>query len=215
VGPLGVFATSGVGDLTAVESMTTEFSLTTPRLRLRPWCDADRASFAAMSAHPDVMAYLTPMPVREMSDAWIDRQRAHQAAHGFCFWATELRETREFIGSVGLVRVRYSAHFTPAVEVGWRLAKRFWGRGYAPEAGAAALRFGFESLGLEEIVAVTTPSNTNSQRVMSKLGMTRDPADDFDHPLVAEGDPLRRHVLFRVRRDACVGRRGAVPSWPA
>lgn len=179
-----------------------EFSLTTPRLRLRPWRDVDRAPFALMSANPDVMAYLTPMPARELSDAWIDRQCAHQAAHGFSFWATELRETGEFIGSVGLVRVRYSAHFTPAVEVGWRLAKRFWGRGYAPEAGAAALRFGFDSLGFEEIVAITTPSNTNSQRVMGKLGMTRDPADDFDHPLVPEGDPLRRHVLFRLRRDA-------------
>lgn len=181
--------------------MTMEFALTTPRLRLRTWRDADRPAFAAMSADPDVMAYLTPMPARELSDAWIDRQRAHHAAHGFCFWATELRESGEFIGSVGLAHVRYSAHFTPAVEVGWRVARRFWGRGYAPEAAAAALRFGFRNLALEEIVSVTTTRNANSQRVMVKLGMTRDPAGDFDHPGVAEGDPLRRHVLFRLARD--------------
>lgn len=178
-----------------------EFTLTTPRLRMRAWRDADRTAFAAMSADPEVMAYLRPMPTRVASDAWIDRQHAHQAAHGFCFWASELRETGEFVGAIGLVHVRYDAHFTPAVEVGWRVARRFWGRGYAPEAATAALRFGFGTLGLREIVAVTTPRNANSQRVMVKLGMTRDAADDFDHPLVPEEDPLRRHVLFRMRGD--------------
>jgi RimJ/RimL family protein N-acetyltransferase len=181
--------------------MTMEFALNTPRLRLRTWRDADRPAFAAMSADPDVMAYLTSMPSREISDAWIDRQRAHQAEHGFCFWTTELRETGEFIGAVGLLHVRYAAHFTPAVEVGWRVAKRFWGRGYAPEAAAAALLFGFEKLGLQEIVAITAARNANSRRVMIKLGMTRDPADDFDHPLLPADHPLRRHVLFRLGPD--------------
>ena len=172
------------------------------RLVLRPWRDSDRAPFAAMSADPEVMAHLVPMPARALSDAWIDRQSAHQAAHGCCFWATELRDTGEFIGAVGLVHVRCAAHFTPAVEIGWRLAKRFWGRGYAPEAAAASLRFGFDVLGLDAIVAITTPKNMNSQRVMRKLGMTRDPADDFDHPLAPEASPLRRCVLYRLGRAA-------------
>lgn len=196
--------------------MTAEFALVTPRLRLRPWRDADRAPFAEMSADPEVMAHLPIMPERALSDAWIDRQCAHQAAHGFCFWAAELCDTGEFAGSIGLVHVRYTAHFTPAVEVGWRLAKRFWGRGYAPEAAEASLRFGFEHLGLDEIVAITTPENANSQRVMRKLGMTRDPADDFDHPLAPPDAVLRHCVLFRLSRGAwSAGRRPGLASLPA
>ena len=178
--------------------MATEFSLSTPRLRLRSWREADRAPFAAMSADAEVMAHLMPMPARERSDAWIDRQCTHQAAHGCCFWAAELRETGVFIGSIGLRYVSYTAHFTPAVEIGWRLARCFWGQGYAPEAAIASLRFGFEALGLNEIMAITTPQNTNSQRVMHKLGMTRDAADDFDHPLAPDGHRLRRCVLYRL-----------------
>jgi RimJ/RimL family protein N-acetyltransferase len=147
------------------------------------------------------MQYLMPFPAREASDAWIDGQQDHLAKDGFCFWAVELAESAEFIGAVGLLRVGYEAHFTPAVEVGWRLARKFWGQGYAPEAAEAALRFGFEYRHLREIVAMTVPMNVNSQRVMTKIGMSRDPADDFDHPLVPEGHPLRRHVLYRLSRN--------------
>ncbi|HEY1930977.1 MAG TPA: GNAT family N-acetyltransferase [Acetobacteraceae bacterium] len=176
-------------------------------MHLRSWQDADRAPFAAMSADLDVMAHLIPMPTREMSDAWIDRQQAHQAAHGFCFWAVEHRETGDFIGSIGLRHLPYTAHFTPAVEIGWRLATRFWGQGYAPEAAAASLRFSFDTLGIDEIVAITTPQNINSQRVMHKLGMTRDADDDFDHPLTPQGHPLRRCVLYRLGRGAWLAAR--------
>ena len=147
------------------------------------------------------MKYLMPFPAREASDAWIDRQQDQLAKDGFCFWAVELTESAEFIGAVGLLRVGYETHFTPAVEVGWRLARKFWGRGYAPEAAEAALQFGFEGRKLGEIVAMTVPMNVNSQRVMMKVGMSRDPADDFDHPLVPEGHPLRRHVLYRLSRN--------------
>ena len=174
----------------------------TERLIMRPWQDEDRAPFAALSADPDVMRHLRPMPTRAESDAWIDRQIGFQEAHGICFFATVLRATGAFVGSIGLMRVPYDAHFTPAVEVGWRLARDHWGQGYAPEAAAASLRYGFKDLALPEIVANTAPSNANSQRVMVKLGMSRDPNDDFDHPNVAQGNPLRRQVLYRLTREA-------------
>ena len=175
--------------------------LLTPRLRLRPWTDADREPFAAMSLHPGVKAYLLSIQSRADSDAWIDRQMAHQAEHGFCFWAAEMRDGGTFVGSVGLLRPSYDAHFTPAVEVGWRLAPAFWGQGLAPEAAEASLRHAFEVLGLAEVVATTVPANANSRRVMAKLGMTYDPADDYDHPRTPEGHPFRRAVLYRLRRE--------------
>ena len=174
--------------------------LATRRLVLRPWQDTDRQPFADLSADPEVMRYLIPLPTRQASDAWIDRQTAHLLAHGFCFWAVELAVSRVFIGAVGLLHVGYQAHFTPAVEVGWRLARIFWGHGYAPEASEAALRHGFEHLRLHEIVANTVADNVNSQRVMMKLGMSRNPADDFDHPHVPQGHRLRRQVLYRLTR---------------
>lgn len=105
------------------------------------------------------------------------------------------------MGAAGLLRIGYKAHFAPAVEVGWRLARRFWGKGYAPEAARAAITFGFDRLGLQEIVANTVPHNSNSHRVMEKLGMAYDPADDFDHPLVPADSPLRRQVLYRLSRE--------------
>ena len=181
--------------------------LHTQRLLLREWRDADREPFAAMSADADVMRFL--MPIAD-SDAWIDRQRQHQADHGICFWPVALAQSGEFIGSVGLVHVPYRTHYTPAVEVGWRLARRFWGQGYATEAAEAALRFGFERLGLREIVANTAVDNAASQGVMLRLGMSRDPADDFDHPRVPEGHRLRRQVLYRLAADRwCTLRAGA------
>ena len=173
-----------------------------PRVLLRQWQEADRGPFAALSADPEVMRFLMPMPSRAASDAWIDRQAASQVDHGMAFWAAELAETGAFIGAVGLLRVRYAAHFTPAVEVGWRIARAFWGQGLAPEAAGAAIGWGFGHLGLDAVVANTVPGNRNSRRVMEKLGMSRDPADDFDHPLVPEGHPLRRQVLYRLRRPA-------------
>lgn len=153
-----------------------------------------------MSADPEVMAYLLAFASPQAITNWINRQQAHLAANGFCFWVIESKETGEFMGAAGLLRISYQAHFTPAVEVGWRLARRFWGQGYAPEAARAALQFGFEQLGLAEIVANTVASNHKSRRVMEKLGMSNDPADDFDHPLVPEDNPLRRQMLYRLPR---------------
>lgn len=119
---------------------------------------------------------------------------------GWGLWAVEVVGGAPFVGFVGLNEPEFEAHFTPCVEVGWRLAREHWGRGYAPEAARAALDHGFDVLGLDEIVAFTPPANVNSQRVMQKLGMTHDPADDFDHPNLPPGHPLRRHVLYRVGR---------------
>jgi ribosomal-protein-alanine N-acetyltransferase len=159
-----------------------------------------------MSTDPQVMEHLLPFASPEAVDAWIDRQLAHLETHGFCFWAVESKADGAFIGAAGLLRVGYEAHFAPAVEVGWRLDRRFWGQGYAPEAAARAIRFGFEHLELHEIVANTVPANRNSRRVMEKLGMSHAAADDFDHPLVPIEHPLRRQVLYRLPRDRWSGR---------
>jgi len=190
------------------------FPLHSSRLTLRSWEDRDRAPFAALSADGVVMQYLTPLPTLEASNAWIDRQGAQFSQDGSGYWAVELRETGQLVGAVGLSRPSYQAHFTPAVGVGWRLARPFWGCGYASEAAEAALQFGFGQLGLDEIVAVTIPANTKSQQVMRRLGMTYSSADDFDHPRLPEGDPRRRCVLFRLlHRDWARGR--SAPSHPA
>jgi RimJ/RimL family protein N-acetyltransferase len=175
--------------------------LKTDRLILRPWRGDDGPPFAAMSADPEVMAHLLAFPSPEAVNSWITRQQAHLATHGFCLWAIESQDTGEFMGAAGLLRIGYDAHFTPAVEVGWRLAHRFWGKGYAPEAASAAISFGFDRLGLQEIVANTAPQNGNSRRVMEKLGMSYDPADDFDHPLMHADSPLRKQVLYRLPRE--------------
>ena len=128
------------------------------------------------------------------------RLQDHIAAHGFGFWAVEVLGTAPFIGFVGLQHVTFPAPFTPAVETGWRLAREHWGRGYATEAARAALAHGFGPLALPEVVAFAVPGNTASRRVMERMGMTHDPADDFDHPNVPEDSPLRRDVLCRARR---------------
>lgn len=167
-------------------------SLRTPRLLLRPWRDEDDAAFAELAADPVVMEYLLPLP------GWPARKRAHWAAHGFGQWVVEIPGEAGFVGVVGLETVAYEAHFTPAVEVAWRLARDYWGKGYATEAARKALDYGFNQLGLEEIVAITVPANWRSRRVMERLGMTRAPEDDFDHPRLPEG-PLKRHVLYRLR----------------
>ncbi|SDO18446.1 GNAT family N-acetyltransferase [Afipia sp. GAS231] len=170
------------------------------RLILRSWQDSDRAPFAEMSADPGVMEYLRPLPTRKSSDAWIDYQIEHQFSHGFCMWAVELRSSGAFLGAVGLLVINFSAHFTPAVEVGWRLASAFWGQGFATEAARQALEFGFGEVRMSEIVAHASVRNTRSRHVMSKLGMSHNDADDFDHPRLGESDPLRRQALYRITR---------------
>ncbi len=167
---------------------------------MRRWRESDRDPFAEMSADPVVMEYYPSVADRSASDADVDRYEAHFEAHGFGLWAVEAPGVAPFIGYVGLSRPTFEAHFMPAVEVGWRLGVRYWGQGYATEAAQAAVDVGFRELGLDEIVSFTVPANFRSRRVMERLGMTHDPADDFDHPRLPEGHRLRRHVLCRLPR---------------
>jgi RimJ/RimL family protein N-acetyltransferase len=174
--------------------------LRTPRLVLRQWRETDLELFAALNANPEVMRHFPCPLTRGQSDALAERERGMIAERGWGLWAVEVVECAPFIGFVGLTEPCFHAHFTPAVEVGWRLARDHWGKGYATEGARAALAFGFDELGLEEIVSLTTLKNERSQRVMERIGMIRDPADDFDHPLLAPGHPLRLHVLYRLQR---------------
>jgi len=186
-------------------------ALRTSRLLLRPWRDEDIAAFAEMSADPVVMQYLYPLSDRWLSaEAWVARARAHWDEQGFGHWVVELPDAASFIGVVGLGVVSYEAPFTPAVEVAWRLARPYWGHGYATEAARAALDYGFGQLRLWEIVAVTVPANQRSRSVMERLRMTRAREDDFDHPRLPEG-PLRRHVLYRLRNPRAGSRSAQQP----
>ena len=185
--------------------------LRTDRLLLRRWREEDLARFAALNADPVVMEHFPATLTRAQSDALVARFEARFDELGYGLWAVEVPGTTPFVGFVGLLVADFEAHFTPAVEIGWRLDRHWWGRGYATEAGTAALAFGFGPGGLDEIVSMTATTNLPSIAVMRRLGMSRDPADDFDHPRVAEGSPLRRHVLYRLTREAWLTR----PPGPA
>ncbi len=172
----------------------------TDRLILRTWRDDDLTAFAELTADARVMRHFPATLSREESDAVAARIRAHIDEHEFGFWAVEVPGGAAFIGFVGLSRPRFEAHFTPCVEIGWRLAHAHWGKGYATEAARAAVDFGFSELDLDEIVSFTVPANGGSRRVMEKLGMTHATHDDFDHPSLAAADPLCRHVLYRLSK---------------
>lgn len=172
--------------------------LRTERLLLRQWRDEDLEPFAALNGDAETMRYFPAPLTRAESDAFAQRIRARIEEHGWGLWAVEVEHGAPFVGFVGLSVPSFDAHFTPAVEVGWRLARAHWGRGYATEAARAAVAYGFGELGLEEIVSFTTQANEPSRRVMERIGMTHDPADDFDHPLLPDW-PQRRHVLYRLR----------------
>lgn len=182
--------------------MTAEFEIRTARLRLRSWRDDDFETLVALNADPRVMEFFPATVSREETRARFDRTRARIEARGYGLWPVEVIGGAPFIGMVGLEVPDFRAHFQPAVEIGWRLAAEHWGRGYATEAARAVLAYGFERLGLPEIVSFTTANNLRSRRVMEKLGMRWSPDDDFLHPLLPEGHPLRPHVLYRLRRAA-------------
>lgn len=176
--------------------------LRTRRLVLRDWTDDDLEPFAEMNADPAVMEHFPALLTRAESDAVAERLRALSAERGFGFWAVAIPGEVSFAGFIGLSVPSFVPPFrcsSPCIEIGWRLAKRAWGKGYATEGARAVLAHGFEKLGLDEIVSFTAVANTRSRRVMEKIAMTRIPEEDFDHPRVPEGHPLRRHVLYRVR----------------
>jgi RimJ/RimL family protein N-acetyltransferase len=174
--------------------------LETERLRLRTWQPSDRDPFALLNDDPRVMGFFPKRLSREESDAMIGRIEDHFRARGFGLYAAELRSDGRFIGYVGLHTPAFETRFTPCVEIGWRLAGDVWGRGLATEGALAVAHHAFDDLGLDEIVSFTVPANQRSIRVMQKVGMTRDAADDFEHPNLPIGHPLRHHILYRRRR---------------
>jgi RimJ/RimL family protein N-acetyltransferase len=177
-------------------------ALETERLLLRQWRAADREPFAAMNADPVVMRHFPATMTRAESDALAARITAGITERGWGLWAVEVRDTGEFAGFIGLQPVSPAFPFAPAVEIGWRLAAAFHGHGYATEGALRTVRYAFETIALPEIVSMTTVRNRASRRVMEKIGMTRDPADDFVHPTTPRDWDEREHVLYRLRRPA-------------
>ena len=173
--------------------------LGTERLILRNWRAADRQPFAQMNADPLVMELMPATLSNSESDLLVDKIEKHFQTHGFGLFAAELRAAKSFIGFIGLSIPTFQARFTPCVEVGWRLSAVHWGKGLATEGAREVMRYAFGVLKLDDVVSFTVPANARSRRVMEKLGMKHDPEDDFDHPKLPEGHPLRRHVLYRLR----------------
>ncbi len=179
----------------------TETVIKTPRLVLRSWRDSDLAPFAALNADPRVMAPLMGAISRARSDALARSIRDHEAEHGYTLWAVEVPDEAPFVGFVGLRWFTVDVPCAPAVEIGWRLARDHWGKGYATEAARAAMAAAFTRFGLDHLISITAHINARSITVMQKLGMSRDPGEDFDHPLVPADDPLHRHLVMRRTRE--------------
>jgi len=167
-------------------------------IKLRSWRPSDLDPYAAMNADEEVMQYFPAPMTRAESEASMKRAQEHIDKHGWGLWVVDV--DGEFAGFTGLQTPRFEANFTPCIEIGWRLARKFWGRGIAFEAAQSAVVFGFNGLGLLEILSWTAVGNARSRRLMERLGFVRDPDGDFDHPLIPEGHPLRQHVLYRKRR---------------
>ena len=172
----------------------------TQRLRLRTWQSGDRPAFVKMNQDPAVMRHFPGVYSPERSNSLVDKITEHHRTHGFTVWALERKDTGQFIGFTGIVWIPYELPFTPAVEIAWRLASEHWNLGFATEAARKSLDVGFNQFGLQEIVAMTTAGNTASIRVMQKLGMNYNANDDFDHPNISKDSPLKRHVLYRLRK---------------
>lgn len=171
----------------------------TNRLILREWLDKDLDAFAQINQDPKVIEFLPAALTTDETAEWIERIQYEFREHGFGLWAVELKSTGEVIGYVGLNIPRFKAHFTPCVEIGWRIGSAHWGKGYATEAAHEVIKHGFQRLGLKEIVSFTVPANIRSIRVMEKIGMTRDAHDDFMHPMLPADHALARHVLYKIK----------------
>ena len=170
----------------------------TKRLILREWQDSDLAPFIAMGQDPLVMEYFPGLLTPEESSAMIDRIKVIFKENGFCFYACELKSTKEFIGFIGLSAPRFKAHFTPCVEIGWRISSQHWGKGYATEGALKCLEIGFNEFNLDEIVSIAVKNNYKSHNVMGKIGMQRDLSGDFLHPNLTPSHSLAPHVLYRM-----------------
>jgi RimJ/RimL family protein N-acetyltransferase len=175
--------------------------LETDRTILRPWTDSDLDPWVALNSDERVMEFFPSTYTRERAERSAALLRERLERDGYGWWVLEIKGGASFAGVIALQDVPFEAHFTPALEVGWRLRHDHWGRGYATEGARAALEFAFSELQRDEVVAMTAALNEPSQRVMQRLGMTRDPNGDFEHPAVAAGHPIRPHVLYRIRRN--------------
>ncbi|OEF30147.1 GNAT family N-acetyltransferase [Vibrio rumoiensis] len=174
-------------------------TINTPRLLLRQWKDSDLAPFVQMSQDPDVMRFFPSTLNEEETTALMNKIVGLIDDNGWGFWAVEIKETKEFIGCVGLNKVELDIPCAPFIEVGWRINKPFWGQGYAPEAANAALEFAFTELNQQEVFAFTAKQNSPSRRVMHKIGMVNT-RNDFDHPKLPDDHILQRHCLYRIGR---------------
>lgn len=175
--------------------------ITTERLILRKFTPDDSDAFGAMNGDPQVMRYFPAIMTREASDGFLKRAIENWETVGFSWFALEMRDSGKLIGFTGLSRPPYETPFTPCVEIGWRLVPSAWGKGLACEAAHASLTFGFSDLAMDEIVSFTTVTNQPSQNLMKRIGMHRNPMDNFDHPMLANDHPLRAHVLYRLSRE--------------
>lgn len=173
----------------------------TERLILRQWKESDRETFVELNSSKENLPFFPNPFSKDESDKFIDKTISLIEKNGFGLFAVEIKSTGEFIGFTGLHNPTYKTHFTPCTEIGWRLHKNFWGKGYATEAAKGALDFAFNQLKLDEIVSFTATLNTPSIKVMERIGMTRDESGEFDHPNVPDGHILKRHVLYRLKRD--------------
>jgi RimJ/RimL family protein N-acetyltransferase len=194
--------------------MTAKVHIETERLRLRDWTDSDAEPFATLNADPRVMEFFPAKLDRAASDALMAKIRANLARDGYGLYAVEVKATAAFIGFVGLAAPNFEAHFTPATEIGWRLARTAWGQGFASEAAAAVRDHAFADLRLNALISFTAEWNRPSRRVMERIGMTHDPADDFIHPNLPAGHKLAPHVLYRISRKQWVARRGKTQPSP-
>jgi RimJ/RimL family protein N-acetyltransferase len=173
--------------------------LRTARLLLRRWRPSDLEPLSAINADPEVMEFFPATLVREQSAAQIEESELALDTYGYGRWAVELCGERALVGRVGPLPVEDDLPFFPGVELGWSLAREFWGRGIATEAAMAVCEYAFHTLGLDELLAYTAARNLRSRAVMERLGMRRDPAEDFAYPHLAAEDPLAPHVLYRLR----------------
>lgn len=176
--------------------------ISTERLILRTWQVEDSEAYFQINQDPKVIEFLRGPLSREQVQDFMRYVRRHDEQHGYTTWAAELKETGTLMGFIGLNTVDWQAHFTPAVEIGWRLGAEYWGKGYATEGAKAALDYGFKHCNLQEIVAFTVPANIRSIRVMEKIGLKRDSHGDFAHPKLPKENPLSKHILYRLSRSS-------------
>ncbi len=175
--------------------------LETDRLILRTWVDEDLESMFAINQDPKVMEYFPSLQNLEMTKNFIDKVNTHFENHGYSLYASARKDTKEFIGFIGLLIADFESHFTPATEIGWRLSSNHWGQGFATEGAKAVLDYAFRELKIPEIVSFTAAGNSKSIKVMQKIGLQHNERDDFDHPKLEDTSPLKRHVLYRLSRE--------------